>query len=172
MMRCLKRAVPLLTPDSRYAGGTTFWLGIAILQIDHQAMFGPGLELLAATLASMDKEGFFANDRFSDVMLAYRTDETQCKLDQIAGVAFDTSFSFSLVALLFKGLHRPAWRDQTIALLQHCLQLETHSEADAVGSLAYILALSAVGAPLKSQSGAAVLTSIGVRREDLPVDSL
>ncbi len=161
MLRCLTRAVPLLGQESRYAGGMAFWLGVAILQIGHQPLFLPALEVLTVTLDTMDKQAMLSQGALSDVLLAFRQHEIQDKLDQVTGLSFETSFSFSMLGLLFKGARTAASRDLTIALLQRCLEREL-AEGSGVANddaLGYILALCAARAPLSRACTSAGITS-------------
>jgi hypothetical protein len=168
MLRCLTRAIPLLGQDSRYAGGAAFWMGIGILQIDHQPLFVPVLELLAVTLDVMDKQAFFAHGSLSDVLLAFRQHELHENLDQVTGLSFETSFSFSMLGLLFKGLRIASSRELTIAVLRRCLQQQQNGG----NALGYVLALDAVGAPLSIASSSAGLPATETRRDDVDLDFL
>ncbi len=144
MIDCLASILPLLAPDSRYAGATVFWLAIAIIQVDHQPLFLPALRLIYGSLVEMDRQQYFAHGDFVDVMMAFKPQEGMDELDHGAGIAFDISLSFSLVALLFKGLRVEGSKAATVSVLQKCLD-QIPQGHHALGLKMVLSALEATG---------------------------
>jgi neurofibromin 1 len=127
MLRCLSRVVLGLSPESRYAS-SMFWLSVAVLQLGHLPTYTAGVELLNLSLQAMRATNFF-DGNLETVLLQARQaigDPTR-RLDQVAGVSFETSMSFSLAALLYKGLRHPATRTSASSALSTLLELSTET---------------------------------------------
>lgn len=149
MLDCLTSMQRILPPDTRYNGPIIFWLAIAVVQLDHQPLFLPALRLLGATLDEMSKQNLFANGEFVDVLMSYRQPDGpardgQSRLEHSTGTDFDVSFSFSLVALLFKGLRVEASKPATVAIIRSCLE-QIPQGHHALGLKMVLSALEATG---------------------------
>nr|XP_018259204.1 neurofibromin 1 [Kwoniella dejecticola CBS 10117]OBR81362.1 neurofibromin 1 [Kwoniella dejecticola CBS 10117] len=158
MLRCLSRIINGLLPDSRYAS-SLFWLAVAILQLGYIPLFAPALDLMNASLKAVsetttadrvlhgkDLMDFLSNTRRSIT-------EQARKLDQTSGVSFETDLSFSLVAIIYKGVRHPTTRKLTVDSLLDLLRLSAertrpNGEDEMMispGSIAYFIALLSTG---------------------------
>jgi neurofibromin 1 len=109
MLRCIYKVVPALSPSSKYCT-QLFWLAVALLQSSHVAFYVQAADLLRQTLEVLQAHNAFRDSSVADVLLESRMhlDETLGQLDQILGLSFDTSFSFSLASIIFKGVRHSA----------------------------------------------------------------
>jgi hypothetical protein len=131
MLRCITRVIPALEKDSRYLP-YLFWLGVALLHSSYFDFFEEAANLIAVTVETMDEQGLFAHDNVGDVLLETRSqlEETSIQLDQLLGLSYHSSFSFSLVATLFKGI-----RVKTVqASAERALRTLLHVTAKAGGA--------------------------------------
>jgi len=53
-------------------------------------------------------------------------EEVACQLDQLLGLSFDSSFSFSLASIIFKGIRLSGLRDSAEAVLRSLLRVMVH----------------------------------------------
>jgi hypothetical protein len=130
MLRCITRVVPALEPHSRYLPNL-FWLAVALLESCHLEFFEEAADLLAVTIEEMDKQGEFAHDSVSEVLMEARAplEENSTQLDAMLGISFRTSFSFALTATLFKGIRLA----QTQVAAERALRTLLRATAKAAG---------------------------------------
>ncbi|KAL5507799.1 IRA2 [Sanghuangporus vaninii] len=121
MLNCICKVVPSLPESSRYIG-TLFWLAVALLQSSHAAFYKEANDLLCACILTLRQQNAFAEKGFTGTLLESRTclEEIQVQLDQLLGLSFDSDFSFSLAAVIFKGIRRPNLRESAVNVLR-CL---------------------------------------------------
>ena len=131
MLRCIFRVVPALPINSRYLP-QIFWLAVALLQSSHMGIYVEAINLLRATLLRMDTHGVFKERGVAATLLESRVplEEIACQLDQILGLSFDASFSFSLASIIFKGIRHPGLRDSAASTLRSLLRVTVHSCSD------------------------------------------
>ncbi|KAL7420982.1 Ras GTPase activating protein ira2 [Cryptotrichosporon argae] len=169
MLRCLACIIPGLAPESRYTA-SLFWFAVAVLQLGYIPLFASALELLQTALGTLETQDAFANGSVPEILMQHRQalgDSTK-KLDQVCGVNFETDVSFSIVAVLFKGVRHPATRQLAINAIMELLRLSLKTPASddaedgpliAASGVAYFAALLPVlsGSPaeLKALFGAA-----------------
>jgi hypothetical protein len=124
MLRCVCRAVPSLSDNSRYIY-QMFWLAVALLQTCHVAFHVEACNILRATLANLESRGFLRNGSAASILLDARTplEDISCQMDHLVDLSFDNCFSFSLAALIFKGVRHPGLRDATEAALRTLLRV-------------------------------------------------
>lgn len=105
MLRCITRVVPALETESRYLA-SLFWLAVALLHSSYLDFFEEAANMLSVTIETMEAQGFFSQDSVADVLLSMRMplEDTAVQLDDLLGLSFQSSFSFSLVATIFKGI--------------------------------------------------------------------
>ena len=134
MLRCISQVVPSLPDNSRYIG-QVFWLAVALLQSSHIAFYVEATDLLRSSLEYMESRGVFRNS-MSAVLLEARNplEEVACQLDQLLGLSFDASFSFSLAALIFKGIRHSGLKDAGEAALRCLLRVTVKSGMGANGA--------------------------------------
>lgn len=163
MLRCIRNVVPALPRHSRYLC-QLFWLAVALLQSSHIGLYIEAIHLLRVTLEVMDDQGAFKEKGVSATLLDGRSplEEIACQLDQLLGLSFDASFSFSLASIIFKGLRHSGLRDSAEAALRSLLSItvrscgEVEHADDGPGSpvceeiLGYFLALTSVSTTIKS----------------------
>ncbi|PCH40763.1 hypothetical protein WOLCODRAFT_88808 [Wolfiporia cocos MD-104 SS10] len=163
MLRCIRNVVPALQRNSRYLC-QLFWLAVALLQSSHMALYLESIHLLRTTLEVMSSQGAFQEKGVPATLLDGRTplEEVASQLDQILRLSFDTNFSFSLSAIIFKGLRHPALKDSAEQALRSLLSItvrscgEVEHADDGPGSslceeiLGYFLALLPASTTLQS----------------------
>lgn len=129
MLRCLARVVVGLSTESRYAS-SMFWLSVGVLQLGHIQTYAAGVELLTLSLQAMRSADVFSNNMESVLLEARQLiGESAGRLDNAAGVSFETSLSFSLAALLSKGLRHPTSRTSASAALSTLLEISTETSS-------------------------------------------
>lgn len=119
MLRCFCRIVPGLQPNSRYHAHL-FWVAIAILQLGYIPLFAAALELLLVCLRGMP------TDRpLIDTLLAARSfaGDPARKLDEIAGVSFETDPGFSFVGVVYKGVRHPSTKKLAMECMLELLKM-------------------------------------------------
>ena len=152
MLRCFTKLVPSLTAGSRFFS-QLFWLGVALLQTGIMGLFIEAAALLRVTLENMMSQRAFAERGVSSTLLQERTpmEEVSVQLDHMLSLSFDSSFSFSLAAILFKGMRHQGLKEAAGGALRSLLKITTRCKGgegemapnDAVyyDSLGYFLAL-------------------------------
>ena len=151
MLRTLCKVVPALPDTSRFLVHLV-WLAVAFLQASHVAFYVEATRLLRVALEDMERRGMFANASASSVLIEGRLEleDTASQFDQVLGLTFDQlSFSFSLAAIIFKGVRHAPLRDSAESVLRSLLKVTVRSPetepADADGlrndALGYFLAL-------------------------------
>ena len=152
MLRCFTKLVPSLTVESRFFP-QLFWLGVALLQTGIMGLFIEAAELLKVALENMMSQGRFEERGVSFTLLQERTpmEEISVQLDHMLSLSFDSSFSFSLAAILFKGMRHQNLKEAAGGALRSLLKITTRCKGgegemppnDTVyyDSLGYFLAL-------------------------------
>jgi hypothetical protein len=153
MLWCICKVVPALFPNSKYFT-LLFWLAVALLQSSHLAFYVQATSLLRQTLETLESHKAFSNGSVAEVLLEGRVhlEETLSQLDQLLGLSFDTSltFSFSLASIIFKGVRHSGLKSGAEAVLRTllCITVQANQQSDdaAEGSLlpdalGYFLAL-------------------------------
>ena len=149
MLRCIYKVIPALG-ESRYIG-VLFWLAVALLQGSHPSYYAEASALLQATLKAMEKQGLFKNGSVQDVLLEIREplEEVTSQLDDMLRLSFDYSFSFSLAAIIFKGLRHSTLKESAEAALRTLLEVTVASQESTDEILGYFIALLPVSTTLK-----------------------
>jgi hypothetical protein len=157
MLRCMCKVVPALPKESRYLC-LLFWLAVALLQSSHLPFYVEATQLLRVTLQNMELRGAFKKESVSSVLLKSRRPlkEITSQLDEILKISFDSSFTFSLAAIIFKGLRHSGLKDSAEIVLRSLLCVTVRSQpttnisngfrdsicADALGYFLALLPLS------------------------------
>ncbi|KAM6496242.1 hypothetical protein JOM56_008948 [Amanita muscaria] len=158
MLRCLRKMVPSLQQNSRYIV-QLFWLAIALLQSSHMAFYEEATCLLRVSLEKMEADRMFYTTPMHVVLLEGRIplDEVSSQLDEILKLSFETSFSFSLASIVFKGIRHTPFRNSAQAALRSLLSVTMRSRqrsspdqrnttlSDALGYFLALLPLSTSG---------------------------
>jgi hypothetical protein len=123
MLRCMCKIVPAVVGTSRYIG-VLFWLAVALLQGSHASYYAEASSLLQVTLKTMEEQGLFKHNSVQNVLLDAREplEPVTSQLDDMLRLSFETSFSFSLAAIIFKGLRHSALKGSAEAALRTLLQ--------------------------------------------------
>jgi hypothetical protein len=124
MLRCMCKIVPAIVGTSRYIC-VLFWLAVALLQGSHASYYAEASSLLQVTLRNMEEQGLFKNNSVQNVLLEAREplEEVTSQLDDMLRLSFETSFSFSLAAIIFKGLRHSALKESAESALRTLLQV-------------------------------------------------
>jgi hypothetical protein len=130
MLRCITKVIPALPSDSRYLP-YLFWLGVALLQCSHVAFYEEAARLIQSILETMEKHLAFTQISVHTALLTARDslDEVPLQLDALLGLDFNVSFSFSLVAPIFKGLRIKPLKPAAEAVLRTLLRVTSRAEA-------------------------------------------
>ena len=152
MLRCFSKLVPSLTVGSRFFP-QLFWLGVALLQTGIMGLFIEAAELLKVALENMVLQGVFDERGVSFTLLQERVpmEEVSVQLDHMLSLSFDSSFSFSLAAILFKGMQHQNLKEAAGGALRSLLRITSRcrggeeetppNHAIYYDSLGYFLAL-------------------------------
>ncbi|KAF8806157.1 hypothetical protein BYT27DRAFT_7257565 [Phlegmacium glaucopus] len=124
MLRCMCKIVPAIVGTSCCIC-VLFWLAVALLQGSYASYYVEASTLLQVTLKNMEEQGLFRNNSVQNVLLEAREplEEVTSQLDEMLRLSFDTSFSFSLAAIIFKGLRHSALKESAEAALRTLLQV-------------------------------------------------
>ncbi|TBU46391.1 hypothetical protein BD309DRAFT_622853 [Dichomitus squalens] len=128
MLRCITNVVPATNGNSRYLA-QLFWLAVALLQSSHMALYVEAIRLLRVTVENMAEHGHFKERGVPATLLEGRValEDIACQLDHLLGLSFDSSFSFSLAATVFKGVRHSALRDAAEGALRSLLNITVRS---------------------------------------------
>jgi neurofibromin 1 len=90
-------------------------------------LFIEAAELLKVALENMMAQGTFDERGVSSTLLQERTpmEEISVQLDHILSLSFDSSFSFSLAAILFKGMRHQSLKEAAGGALRSLLKITT-----------------------------------------------
>ncbi|KAF8524568.1 hypothetical protein BU17DRAFT_84597 [Hysterangium stoloniferum] len=130
MLRCIARVIPGLGEDSRYSPHL-FWLAVALLQSSYLPLYEEAARLLEVTLETLARQGYFEGCRMSSVLLDARVPllDITTQLDGMMGLSFDTAFSFSLAAIIFRGVRPPSLQPIARKLLRTVLRISAEAAA-------------------------------------------
>ncbi|KAJ9121035.1 hypothetical protein QFC24_005016 [Naganishia onofrii] len=115
MLRCLTLVISGVSPDSRYGGAATFWLGLGVLQTGRIPLMSVAIDLLVAALKQAEGLGL-AESGIQRLLLTHRPkDLAVIKLDAYTGVDFQSkiAFTFSVAALAYRGMRIESTRAAT-----------------------------------------------------------
>lgn len=128
MLRCITNVVPATSGNSRYLS-QLFWLAVALLQSSHMALYVEAIRLLRVIVENMAEHGHFRERGVPATLLEGRIplEDIACQLDHLLGLSFDSSFSFSLAATIFKGVRHSALRDAAEGALRSLLSITVRS---------------------------------------------
>ena len=158
MLRCMCKVVPALVGTSRYIC-VLFWLAVALLQGSHISFYAEASSLLQVTLRNMEVQGLFKNNSVQNVLLEAREplEQITSQLDDMLKLSFETNFSFSLAAIIFKGLRHSSLKESAEAALRTLLQVTVAAHDDkelpdlaSHEALGYVIALLPVSTTPKA----------------------
>ena len=123
MLRCMCKIIPVI--DRSCYIGVLFWLAVALLQGSHVAYYAEASSLLQVTLKTMEGQGLFKHSSVQNVLLEARDplESVTSQLDDMLKLSFETSFSFSLAAIIFKGMRHSTLKESAEAALRTLLQV-------------------------------------------------
>ncbi|KAI6130277.1 hypothetical protein EDD16DRAFT_1541379 [Pisolithus croceorrhizus] len=124
MLRCICKIVPALDEGSSYLC-QLFWLAVALLQSSYIAFYAEAADLLRATVETLEKHGTFDGSTIPNVLLDGRTqlEDTISQLDRLLCLSFESSFSFSLAAIIFKGVRHNQLKSSAEMVLRSLLRV-------------------------------------------------
>ncbi|EJD36584.1 hypothetical protein AURDEDRAFT_117057 [Auricularia subglabra TFB-10046 SS5] len=151
MLRCLTNIVPSLSGSSRYLS-QMFWLPVTLLHSPNAVIFKESLRLLEAIVQTMQAHQWFDEaGGVVDYLLEIREPfgEIMNTFESAQGLSFELSFTFSLTALIYRGVRVASMRDAAMSTLrtllrataqssQHSLAARGTLDLDAIG---YFIAL-------------------------------
>ncbi|KAG5648702.1 hypothetical protein DXG03_000049 [Asterophora parasitica] len=128
MLRCMCQVVPALPKDSRYIC-LLFWLAVALLQASHPSFYVEASHLLRVTLENIEERGMFQSDSVPTFLLKARAplEEITSQQDGMMNLSFESSFSFSLASIIFKGM-RHGFKDAAESVLRSLLCVTVRAE--------------------------------------------
>ncbi|GLB34218.1 putative GTPase-activator protein for Ras-like GTPases [Lyophyllum shimeji] len=131
MLRCMCKVVPALPKDSRYIC-LLFWLAVALLQASHPAFYVEATRLLRVTVESIEQRGMFQSESVASFLLKSRAplEDITSQLDEMLHISFESSFSFSLASVIFKGMRHTGLREAAEAVLRSLLCVTVRAETN------------------------------------------
>ena len=146
MLRCICKIVPSLVRGSSYLP-QLFWLGVALLQSSYPAFYAEAADLLRITVETLEKHGAFEEETIPTVLLGGRAplEDTISQLDRLLCISFESSFSFSLAAIIFKGVRHSHLKSSAEMVLRSLFAVTVRSSSPATtlceDALGYFIAL-------------------------------
>jgi hypothetical protein len=132
MLRCIRNVVPALQPGSRYLG-PIFWLAVALLQFGHMAFYVDASQLLCVTIQQLSDQGLVQLQGVPELLLEHRYSfrEIADQLDQSLKISFETNFSFSLAAIMIKGIKLKMFKPIALEALRTMLRVSSRAQSNA-----------------------------------------
>jgi len=146
MLRCICKVVPSLPEGSRYLC-QVFWLAVALLQSSYTSIYAEAADLLRATTETLELHGAFDENTIPNVLLDGRTqlEDTVCQLDRLLCLSFESSFSFSLASIIFKGVRHSHLRSSAETVLRSLLSVAVRCGEKPPKGASYVLSPDALG---------------------------
>ncbi|KAJ1845418.1 hypothetical protein LPJ57_009257, partial [Coemansia sp. RSA 486] len=121
VLLCLVNMVGNLPPDSSYLA-SLFWVGIAVMQIGHLALYKVGLSLISKVIRTLDACGAFLPENgegFQHFLMSARVavEKAADQMDEAVGVSFRYSFCSALSLLLLRGMEDMSTKDEAYEVL-------------------------------------------------------
>ncbi|TRM67484.1 hypothetical protein BD626DRAFT_544948 [Schizophyllum amplum] len=178
ILRCMCRIIPEMSPDCRYPA-LCFWLGVGLLQSSYIAFYEEAAWMVRVSLETLDRHEAFEHENLTNYLLNARSplEEAACQLDGMLRISFDSSFSFSLTAVIFKGFRHTQLACAAESVLRTLMELTVkwwerehgvnHESLDSLcpDVLGYFIGLTPV-----SVSGDGLARTIKGARMERPVD--
>lgn len=129
MLRCICRIIPILQRNSRYLA-SIFWLAVSLLQSSYSAFYIEATILLRVSLEAMEEHGMFEEGPVHQILLDSRSplEEITGQLDHLLKFSFESSFSFTLAAIIFKGMRVRGFKEYAEAALMTLLRVTVRAE--------------------------------------------
>ncbi|KAH7887502.1 hypothetical protein F5I97DRAFT_2056906 [Phlebopus sp. FC_14] len=146
MLRCICKVVPSLPEGSRYLC-QVFWLAVALLQSSYAAFYADAADLLRAAIETLEVQGAFDDNTIPNVLLDGRTqlEDTICQLDRLLCLSFESSFSFTLAAIIFKGVRHNQLKSSAETVLRSLLSVAVRCSQPAGDDSSRVLSPDALG---------------------------
>ncbi|KAF8450670.1 hypothetical protein L210DRAFT_3520995 [Boletus edulis BED1] len=146
MLRCICKVVPCLPEGSRYLC-QVFWLAVALLQSSYTSIYAEAADLLRATIETLELHAAFDENTIPNVLLDGRTqlEDTVCQLDRLLYLSFESSFSFSLAAIIFKGVRHSQLKSSAETVLRSLLSVAVRCGKHPPEGASYVLSPNALG---------------------------
>ncbi|KAJ2855048.1 Ras GTPase activating protein ira2 [Coemansia erecta] len=121
VLLCLVNMVGNLPPDSSYLA-SLFWVGIAVMQIGHLALYKVGLSLISKVMRTLDACGAFMPENgegFQHFLMSARVavEKAADQMDEAVGISFRYSFCSALSLLLLRGMEDMSTKDEAYEVL-------------------------------------------------------
>ncbi len=124
ILRALAKLVPGLQNDTRYLAHLSGWVS-RFFNVGNRDFFPEAARMVQVTLEVMDKREVFRDESISSYLLDARIhlEDYAGVLDQHLGLSFDTNFSFTLAAIIFKGLRESRTKEPAQAALRTLIRV-------------------------------------------------
>ncbi|KAJ2377286.1 hypothetical protein GGI05_006888, partial [Coemansia sp. RSA 2603] len=127
VLLCLVNMVGNLPPDSSYLA-SLFWVGIAVMQIGHLALYKVGLSLISKVIRTLDSCGAFMpenGDGFQHFLMSARVavEKAADQMDEATGISFRYSFCAALSLLLLRGMEDMSTKDEAYEVLLQVISI-------------------------------------------------
>lgn len=123
------------------------WLAVALLQSSYTSVYAEAADLLRATTETLELHGAFDENTIPNVLLDGRTqlEDTVCQLDRLLCLSFESSFSFSLASIIFKGVRHSHLRSSAETVLRSLLSVAVRCGEKPPQGASYALSPDALG---------------------------
>ncbi|KAJ1821439.1 Ras GTPase activating protein ira2 [Coemansia sp. RSA 2598] len=127
VLLCLVNMVGNLPPDSSYLA-SLFWVGIAVMQIGHLALYKVGLSLVSKVIRTLDACGAFMPENgegFQHFLMSARVavEKAADQMDEAVGISFRYSFCSALSLLLLRGMEDMSTKDEAYEVLLQIISI-------------------------------------------------
>jgi len=162
VLHALGTLVPKLPQNSAYLP-QLFWVAVGLIASTCNTLYAGAARLMKVVVEELHHRGAFDGGMASGLLEAREpVQKSVQEIEDLLYISFDSSFSFALAAIVFRGIRHPALRDSAEEALRTLLQTNVHSmrhmrpSGDSVirpldeGSLAFVLALIPFSTTAKS----------------------
>ncbi|KAG8833280.1 Ras GTPase activating protein ira2 [Serendipita sp. 399] len=130
ILRCLAKIIPGTPRNGRYLTQIV-WLAIALMEYGDVMMFAEAAQVLQKSLETLERQGTLDDLPLTASFLEFRLplEDVSLQIDDYIGLSFDNNFSFSLAAIIIRGLRHPQThvQDASAALLRTLLRLSVRN---------------------------------------------
>jgi neurofibromin 1 len=130
ILRCITRVVPGTPRNGRYLAQIA-WLAIALMEYGDVALFAEAAALLQASLETLEKQEIFSEQQLIPFLFEARVplEEVMLQIDDYIGLSFEKNFSFTLAAIIFRGMRasQTSTNNASASLLKTLLRLSAQS---------------------------------------------
>ncbi|KAG8870177.1 Ras GTPase activating protein ira2 [Serendipita sp. 405] len=130
ILRCLAKIITGTPRNGRYLTQIV-WLGIALMEYGDVTMFAEAAQVLKVSLETLERQGALDDSSLTASFMEFRAplEDVSAQIDDYIGLSFENNFSFSLSAIIIRGLRHPQTHVQeaSSALLRTLLRLSVRN---------------------------------------------